>query len=114
MRIAERERFLKHLELEKPVSLVEWQATLTAMNSEITFQSYADALFDHPELKMTRELRAIVDDFGSASVDAVYSIRDGVVEGVWFDPYHNYVAVLLSRARGDDRDGVITTSLMQR
>jgi hypothetical protein len=108
------EGILKHLELEKPVSLVEWEATLLATDSTTTFHRYADVLFDQPGVRMTRELQAIVDDFGSAALDAVYSVRGMTISGVWIDPHHNYIAVELSRALGDDEDGVITTSLMQR
>jgi hypothetical protein len=34
----------------------------------------------------------------------------GLVEGVWFDPFHNYTATVFSKATGDDDDFVMINS----
>jgi hypothetical protein len=105
---------VQHLELTSPVSIETWQAVLRGADSATIFQSYAQTFQGPQQFGVTTELRQIIDDFGDGSLGAVFSIRRGMIEAVWIDPLHNYIATVFSKATGDDEDVVLINSLMNR
>lgn len=105
---------MQHLELTSPVTLETWQAVLRGTDSATIFQDHARTFQGSHQFNITIKLRQIIDDFGAQSLTAIFSVRHGMVEGVWIDPLHNYIATVFSKATGDDDDVVLINSLMNR
>ncbi|MGO9267792.1 MAG: hypothetical protein ACLQBA_23375 [Candidatus Binataceae bacterium] len=80
------------------------------MDSAPEFHDYAFAFLGPQPLNITDELKQILDDFGSQRFTAVFAVRHGMVEAVWFDLFHNYLAIVFSKATGDDDDFVMINS----
>jgi hypothetical protein len=98
---------MQHTELQAPAALSEWQAFLRAADSQVTFQDYR-TLFEGPApFTITDELRQIVEDFGPASREAVYALLGKEIYAVWIDPFHNYVAIVCTKAGGDPEDATL-------
>jgi hypothetical protein len=64
-------------------------------------------------VQITDELKNIVDDFGVTSHEAIFAVRNDTIEGVWFDPLHNYIATVFTKASGDAEDCVLINSIAQ-
>jgi hypothetical protein len=79
------------------------------VDSDTSFYDHTTA-FQHPVLVPDR-LQEILDDFGDQILTATFAIRNGLVEGVWIDPHHNYIATVFSKATGDDDDFVMINSI---
>ncbi len=105
---------MRHLLLTSPVTLETWQSVLRGTDSATIFQDYAQTFQGSRQFNITIELQRIIDDFGIQSLTAIYSVRHGMVEGVWIDPLHNYIATVFSKATGDDDDVVLINSFMNR
>ena len=105
---------MQHLELTSPVPLETWQAVLRGTDSATIFQAYAQTFQGSRQFNITIELQRIIDAFRDQSLTAIYSVRHGMIEGVWIDPLHNYIATVFSKATGNDDDAVLINSLMNR
>jgi hypothetical protein len=105
---------MQHLELTSPVLLEAWQAVLRGVDSATLFQTYAQTFQGSRQFSITTELQQLIDDFGAESATAIYAVRHGMVEGVWIDHLHNYIATVFSKVSGDDEDAVLINSLMNR
>lgn len=103
----------QHTELKKPVTLDAWKEIVLATDESTAFQGYAATFAGVQSLRITPELKAILDDFVPKQRKAVFAIRKGTIEGFWLDPFHNYMAIEFSKARGDEEDAVLTISLGQ-
>jgi hypothetical protein len=99
----------KHTETERPITPECWQSWLRDVDATTTFHEYASAF--RGSLKISIELQQLLDDFGQQTQEAVFAVRRGVVEGVWLDLYHNYLAVVFTKASGDPADCVLINSL---
>ena len=98
---------MKHTELQAPVALSDWQAYLRAVDPAVIFQDY-QTLYEGPtRFTVTDELNQIVEDFGSASHEAVYAVLGEEIYAVWIDPFHNYLAVVCTKASGDPEDATL-------
>jgi hypothetical protein len=102
---------MQHLKLTKPFSRKEWQSFLSAADPATSFQDYTSAFGGACRFNITAELRQIVDDFGPQSHRARYAIRNGMIESVWIDDYHHYLAIVFSKASGDPEDTVLVQSV---
>ena len=68
---------------------------------------------------LMEDIRSYSDDQVGAAVrelhdqcrDAVYAVRNGMIEAVWLDPFHNYMAIVFTKASGDDEDFVLIGSI---
>jgi len=101
---------MQHTQLERPVSLELWQEVLSEMDSATGFHDHAFAFEGPQPLNITAELKEILEDFGPQRFTAVFAVRHGMVEAVWFDPVHNYLAIVFSKATGDEDDFVMINS----
>ncbi len=79
------------------------------VDSDTTFHDYA-AAFQHP-VRVPDRLQEILNDFGDQIWTATFAVRNGLLEGVWIDPHHNYIATVFSKASGDDDDFVMINSI---
>jgi hypothetical protein len=104
-------QIMQHLELTSPVGLEAWQEVLRGADSATVFQDHARTFHGPRHFNITNELKQLIDDFGAQSLTAIFSVRNGMVEGVWIDPLHNYIATVFSKATGDDEDAVLINSL---
>ena len=105
---------MQHTELRAPVALSEWQAFLRAADRQVAFQDFR-TLFEGPTaFTITDELNQIVEDFGPTSRDAVYAVLDEEIYAVWIDPYHNYLAIVCTKASGDPEDATLIMSYGRR
>jgi hypothetical protein len=89
------------VQLEQSVSLNVWQQILSAVGSGTTFHDHVSTFQGSQPVNITDELKRILDHFGTDGLTAMFAIWNGIVEGVWLDPFHNYIATVLSKARGD-------------
>lgn len=105
---------MQHLKLTKPYSCMEWQSFLSAVDPATSFHDYTFAFGGAFRFKVTVELQQIVDDFGPQSHGATYAIRNGMIESVWIDDYHHYIAIVFSKASGDPEDAVLVQSVSAR
>jgi len=99
----------QHVRSEKPIPSEVWIDFMRHLDSDTTFHDHA-AAFQHP-VRVPDRLREIIDDFGDQARTAIFAIRNGLVEGVWIDPHHNYMATVFSKATGDDDDFVMINSI---
>jgi hypothetical protein len=102
---------MQHVQLDSPFSLEDWQKGLYAVDSATTFHTHADTFQGPQKLDITPELKQILDDFGSQSLKGNFAVRHGMVEGVWLDEFHNYIATAFSKATGDEDDFVMINSI---
>jgi len=101
-----------HLKLKNPVALQQWWDILYRTDAIATTLCGHAAAFSRPgSHQISKELKSLLDDFGEQTLSATFAVRKGVVEGVWFDPFHNYVAFSLSKANGDPEDCTLITSI---
>ena len=105
---------MQHLELTSTVSLKTWQSALQGTDATFVFQDHAQTFQTSRTFGISTELKKVVDDFGGQSEAAIFAIRYGMIEGVWVDPLHNYIAIVFSKAKGDDEDVVLINSLMNK
>jgi hypothetical protein len=101
---------MQHTQLERPVSLETWKTFLSEVDSATVFHDHASAFEGSQPLNITDELKQILDDFGPQQFTAVFAVGHGMVESVWFDPFHHYFAIVFSKATGDDDDFVMINS----
>ena len=99
----------QHCETERPITLECWQGWLLDVDATTTFHEYPSTL--RGALRISNELQRLVDDFGEQTLEAVFAVRHGIVEGVWLDLHHNYVATIFTKASGDPEDCVLINSL---
>jgi hypothetical protein len=99
----------QHCETEWPITLEYWQSWLRDVNATTTFHGYPSAF--RGGLKITNELQRLLDDFGEQTQQGVFAVRHGIVEGVWLDLHHNYVATVFTKASGDPKDCVLINSI---
>ena len=102
---------MQHLKLTKPFTCTEWESFLSALDPATSFHDYTFAFGGLCRFSITAELRQIVDDFGPQSHGATYAIRNGMIESVWIDDYHHYIAILFTKASGDPEDAVLVQSV---
>lgn len=102
---------MQHLKLTKPFSREEWQSFLSAADPATSFHDYTFAFGGACRFHIAAELRQIVDDFGPQSHGAIYAIRKGMIESVWIDDYHHYIAIVFSKVSGDPEDAVLVQSI---
>jgi len=100
---------VQHVRSERPISSEMWVDILRGVDSETTFHDHTTT-FQTPVVVPDR-LQKIIDDFGDHILTATFAIRNGLVEGVWIDPHHNYIATVFSKATGDDDDFVMINSI---
>jgi len=103
-----------HLQLASPVALEAWQEVPRGTNSATIFQNHARTFHGLHQFNITIELKQIIDDFGAQIPTAIFWVRNGMGEGVWIDPLHNYIAAVYSKATGDDEDVVMINLLVNR
>jgi hypothetical protein len=97
-----------HVRAKTPTRLSDWKAYIRRLDPAATFQDYATAI--GCAMNITPELKELVDDFGDQSRCAVFAVRHGMVEGVWLDAFHHYLAIVFTQASGDPEDCVLITS----
>lgn len=102
---------MHHLTLRKPFSCREWQSFLSKVDAATSFHDYTFAFGGACRFSITAELQQIVDDFGPQSHGAMYAVRNGMIESVWIDDYHDYIAIVFSKASGDPEDAVLVQSV---
>ena len=101
---------MQHTELQAPVALSEWQALLRAVDHQVAFQDYR-TLFEGPAaVTITGELNQIIEDFEPSSREAVYAVLGNEIYAVWIDPFHNYLAIVCTKASGDPEDATLIMS----
>lgn len=105
---------MQHLKLTKPFTRTEWQSFLSAVDPATSFHDYTFAFGSACRFNITAELRQVVDDFGPQSHGGTYAIRNGMIESVWIDDYHHYIATVFSKASGDPEDAVLVQSVSAR
>jgi hypothetical protein len=98
----------QHLQLKNPVTLECWQGWLREADSATTFHDYPRTF--RGSVEITNELQQLLNDFGEQTRKGIFAVRHGIVEGVWLDPYHNYVAIAFRKASGDPEDCVLINS----
>ncbi len=97
------------VELDRPLDLADWQAMFRAMDGDATtFHAHATAFAGHD---ITEELQRVLAHFGDRCARAVYAVRNGMVEGAWIDEWHNYIAIVFTKASGDPEDCVLIQSI---
>jgi hypothetical protein len=82
------------------------------VDPDTTFHDHVTA-FQSP-VEIPDKLQTIFDDFGAQTLAASFAVRRGIVEGVWIDPHHNYIATVFRKAAGDDDDFVMINSISRR
>jgi hypothetical protein len=96
----------QHVQRSTPLGLDIWvDIMMSTLGATATFHR------GRPALHITDELSRLLDDFGDQCRDAVYAVRNGMIEAVWLDPFHNYVAIVFTKASGDDEDCVLIGSI---
>lgn len=102
---------MQHLELRHPLALDTWRNTLLGADSGTSFHTHDSALKAAHGFGITPEFKRIIDDFGEQARAGIYAVRKRMIEAVWIDPFHNYMAVVFTKAGGDPEDVVLTLSL---
>ena len=97
--------------LQNPVSLEGWQQILIAVDSATTFHDHVSTFQGSQPVRITAELTKILEHFLTDVQTAIFAVRNRIVEGVWIDPFHNYIATIFSEATGDDDDFVMINSV---
>jgi len=105
---------IQHLELRHPLSLETWRETLLGMDASTFFHTHNAVFNTAHAFGITAELKQIIDDFGERARAATYAVRNRMIEAVWIDPSHNYMAIAFTKASGDPEDTVLTLSLYPR
>ena len=105
---------MQHVRVENPISSEKWQKFMLGVEPEITFHNHVSAFQGPQRVNIADKLKQILDDFGAQGLTAVFAVRHGMVEGLWIDPNHNYLATVFSKATGDDDDFVMINSLSGR
>jgi hypothetical protein len=98
----------KHVQRSTPLGLDIWiDMMMSTLGDTATFHR------GRPALHITDELSRLLDDFGDQcrDADAVYAVSNGMIEAVWLDPFHNYTAIVFTKASGDDEDCVLIGSI---
>jgi hypothetical protein len=96
----------QHVQRSTPLSLDIWMdMMMSTLGATATFHR------GRPPLHITEELSRLLDDFGDQCRDAVYAVGNGMIEAVWLDPFHNYTAIVFTKASGDDEDCVLIGSI---
>jgi hypothetical protein len=103
---------MPHVRSEKPISLEEWQEFLRHVDPETTFHDHERTF--HSPLEIPDRLQTIINDFGVQALAATFAVRHGVLEGVWINPHHNYIATVFRKSAGDEDDFVMINSLTRR
>jgi len=96
----------RHVQRSTPLGLENWIDIMTS-----TLGATATFYRGRPALLITDELSRLLDDFGDQCRDAVYAVRNGMIEAVWLDPFHNYMAIVFTKASGDHEDCVLIGSI---
>jgi hypothetical protein len=100
-----------HVTLPKPFALEIWQEVLQKVDPDTTFHDYR-TVFEGPRPHaIAARMKEILEEFGIDGQKAVFSVRGDDVTGFWVDPFHNYVATVFSRAKGDEFDDVMVNSI---
>ena len=96
----------QHTQRSTPLGLDIWvDIMMSTLGTTATFHR------GRPALHITDELSRLLDDFGEQCHDAVYAVRSGMIEAVWLDPFHNSMAIVFTKASGDDEDCVLIGSI---
>jgi hypothetical protein len=93
---------MAYVTLEAPVSLTVWWKTVHTALPDTTL--HTAAVFEGP-VKVSARLDEIIAELGpQGGLNAVFAVSNGWVEGVWFDPFHNFIALRFRKACGDEHD----------
>jgi hypothetical protein len=102
---------LAHVTLDKPLTLEIWQEIMQETFPGAKFRDYG-AVFEVPQpCTIAARLKEILEEFAQSGRGAVFSIWGHDVAGFWVDPFHNYLGIAFSNAKGDDFDGVLVNSI---
>lgn len=99
----------KSVELKpEPYTLKEWQESILRRESATTFHDH-HFTFSHA-FRIAPVLKEMLDGFGNQGLKAVFAIRNGTVEGIWFDDFNEfYYAIDISTC--DPKEFLTTLSL---